>query len=50
MKTYINEIKENENVDSYFLVKEKSSRITKTGNAYLKLKLIDRSGEIEGRA
>jgi 3'-5' exoribonuclease len=36
-------------VDSLFLVKEKSSGITKTGNAYLKLKLVDHSGEIEGR-
>ena len=49
MKTYINEIKENDNVDSLFLVKEKSSGVTKTGNVYLKLKLIDRSGEMEGR-
>ncbi len=49
MKTFISEIKENENVDSLFLVKEKSSGITKTGNTYLKLKLGDRSGEIEGR-
>jgi len=49
MKTYINEIKENDSVDSLFLVQEKSSGITKTGNAYLKLKLIDRSGEIEAR-
>ena len=49
MKTYINEIKENETVDSFFLVKEKSSGITRTGNAYLKLKLGDRTGEMEGR-
>jgi 3'-5' exoribonuclease len=49
MKIYINEIKENDHVDSLFLVKEKSSAVTKTGNAYLKLKLVDRSGEIEGR-
>jgi 3'-5' exoribonuclease len=49
MKTYINEVKENDNVDSFFLVKEKSSGTTKTGNTYLKLKLLDRSGEIEGR-
>src|SRR4030043_1425615 len=49
MKTFINEIKENDHVESPFLVKEKSSGITKTGNAYLKLKLMDRSGEIEGR-
>ena len=49
MKTYINEVKENDHVESLFLVKEKSSGITKTGNAYLKLKLVDRSGEMEGR-
>ena len=49
MKIYINEIKENDHVDSLFLVKEKSSAVTKTGNTYLKLKLVDRSGEIEGR-
>ncbi len=49
MKTFIHEIKENENVDSLFLVREKSSGLTKTGNVYLKLKLGDRSGEIEGR-
>jgi 3'-5' exoribonuclease len=49
MKTYINDIKENDHVESFFLVKEKSSGITKTGNTYLRLKLVDRSGEIEGR-
>ncbi len=49
MKTYIDKIKENDQVDSFFLVKEKSSGTTKTGNPYLKLKLVDRSGEIEGR-
>jgi 3'-5' exoribonuclease len=49
MKTFIHEIKENENVDSFFLVREKSSGLTKTGNVYLKVKLGDRSGEIEGR-
>jgi 3'-5' exoribonuclease len=49
MKIYLNEIKENENVDSLFLVKEKSSSVTKTGNPYLKLKLGDRSGEMEAR-
>ncbi len=49
MKTYINDIKENDHVESFFLVKEKSSGFTKTGSAYLKLKLTDRSGDIEGR-
>jgi 3'-5' exoribonuclease len=49
MKTLINDIKETDSVDSLFLVQEKSSGITKTGNTYLKLKLVDRSGEMEGR-
>jgi len=49
MKTYINDIKENDHVDSLFLVKDKSSGITKTGNVYLKLKLMDRSAEMEAR-
>ena len=49
MKTYAIDIKENESVDSLFLVREKTSSITKTGNPYLKLRLGDRSGEIEGR-
>ncbi len=49
MKTYVNEIKENDVVDSLFLVREKSVGITKSGNTYLKLLLVDRSGEIEGR-
>jgi len=49
MKTYINEIKENDSVDSLFLAKEKFSGVTKTGNGYLKLKLGDRTGEMEGR-
>lgn len=49
MKTFLKEIKENDSVDSFFLVKEKSYGVTKTGNDYLKLKLFDRSGEMEGR-
>ena len=49
MKTYAVDIKENENVDSLFLVREKTSGVTKTGNPYLKLRLGDRTGEIEGR-
>jgi 3'-5' exoribonuclease len=49
MKTYINEIKENDLVDSIFLVREKSLGITKSGNAYLRLIFVDRSGEMEGR-
>jgi 3'-5' exoribonuclease len=49
MKIYINEIKENDPVDSIFVVKEKSFGLTKTGSPYLKVKLGDRYGEIECR-
>ena len=49
MKAFITEIKENENVDTFLLVKEKSTGLTKSGNVYLRLKLGDRTGEIEGR-
>jgi 3'-5' exoribonuclease len=49
MKTLINDIKENDTIDSIFLVKDKYSSITKTGNTYLRLKLRDRSGEMEAR-
>jgi 3'-5' exoribonuclease len=49
MKTYINEMNENDTVDTFFLVKEKSSGLTKTGSGYLKLLLSDRSGEMEAR-
>jgi len=34
MKIYAVDIKENENVDSLFLVREKTSSVTKTGNPY----------------
>ncbi len=49
MKVFANEIKENDDVDSFFLVKDKVTGVTKNGNPYLKLKLGDRLGEIEGR-
>jgi 3'-5' exoribonuclease len=49
MKTYAADIKENENVDSLFLVRDKTSSVTKAGNPYLKVRLGDRTGEIEGR-
>ena len=49
MKIYAADIKENENVDCLFLVREKTSGLTKTGTPYLKLRLGDRTGEIEGR-
>ena len=46
---YAADIRENQSVDGLFLVASKNHGVTKGGNSYLTLKLIDRSGEIEGR-
>jgi 3'-5' exoribonuclease len=43
------EIRDSQLVDSMFLVATKTHGVTKTGNSYLTLKLIDKSGEIEAR-
>jgi 3'-5' exoribonuclease len=43
------DIRDSQLVDSLFLVAAKTHGVTKTGNSYLTLKLIDRSGDIEGR-
>ena len=50
MKTiYASDIRDSQLVDSFFLVSAKNQGVTKGGNSYLVLKLLDRSGEIEGR-
>ena len=49
MKAFVNEISENQLVDSFFVVRERTSGMTRTGNPYFKLMLGDRTGEIEGR-
>lgn len=46
---YAADIHENQAVDSFFLVAAKNHGVTKGGSSYLTLKLVDRSGEIEGR-
>jgi len=46
---YAADIHENQTVDSFFLVGAKNHGVTKGGSNYLTLKLLDRSGEIEGR-
>lgn len=46
---FITDIRDNQPVDSVFLVKAKNHGVTKGGSGYLTLKLADRSGEIEGR-
>ena len=43
------DIRDNQLVDSMFLVAAKTHGVTKTGNSYLTLKLIDKSGEVEAR-
>lgn len=46
---YATDIRENQSVDDCFLVASKNYGVTKGGNSYLTLKLLDRSGEIEAR-
>jgi 3'-5' exoribonuclease len=46
---FVADIRENQSVDSVFLVTAKNHGVTKGGSGYLTLKLRDRSGEIECR-
>lgn len=46
-KILVSEIKENQKVDSAFLVKSKSHATGKTGKPYIYLKLADKTGEIK---
>ena len=48
-KTFINELRKCQTVESLFLVKDKILTKTKAGNPYLSIKLADRTGEAEGR-
>ncbi|MEK7850775.1 MAG: HD domain-containing protein [Deltaproteobacteria bacterium] len=48
-KIYVSEIKENDKVESYLLVKDKNIAMAKNGKPYINVKLMDKSGEIEGR-
>lgn len=46
---FVADIREDQPVDSVFLVAAKSHGVTKSGSGYLILRLLDRSGEIEAR-
>ncbi len=48
-KTFIKDIKERDSVTGPFLVVKKETGISKSGKAYLNLKLMDSTGEIEAR-
>ncbi|MCL4321931.1 MAG: HD domain-containing protein [Deltaproteobacteria bacterium] len=47
-KILVSDIKENQKVESIFLVKSKSRAAGKTGKPYIYLKLADKTGEIKG--
>ncbi len=46
---YVDQIKERERVESIFLVRDKIIAMAKNGKPYMTLKLMDRTGEVEGR-
>ncbi len=48
-KLFVKEIKENSRIESVFLVKEKNVGVTKNGNPYMNLILMDRTGEIAAK-
>jgi len=48
-RTFVKDIRENDQVDGVFWVKEKSMPVSRTGAPYLRLRLADRTGEIEAR-
>ena len=46
---YVEQIKEREPIVTVFLVREKTVAMAKNGKPYMTLKLMDRTGEVEGR-
>lgn len=48
-KVFVADLKERDVVDSPFLVRDKIMAMAKNGKPYMTLKLMDRSGEVEGR-
>lgn len=46
---YVENIKERDQISDVFLVKDKITAMAKNGKPYLTLKLMDRTGEVEGR-
>jgi len=48
-KLFVEQIRERDFVDSTFLVRDKIMAMAKNGKPYMTLKLVDSSGEVEGR-
>jgi 3'-5' exoribonuclease len=48
-KIFVSDIKERDQVDTVFLVKDKITAMAKNGKPYLTLKLMDKSGEVEAK-
>ena len=48
-KQYVDQIKERDQLEEVFLVRQKIQAMAKNGKPYLTLKLMDRTGEVEGR-
>ena len=46
---YVNQIKERDRVNTIFLVRDKITAMAKNGKPYMTLKLMDSSGEVDGR-
>lgn len=48
-KVFVKDIKEKDRIEEVFLVTKKEMGISKGGKPYLNIKLMDRTGEVEGR-
>ncbi|MBW2038793.1 MAG: HD domain-containing protein [Deltaproteobacteria bacterium] len=48
-RTFIDQVRENDQVEGVFWVKEKAMITSRAGTPYLRVRLADRTGEIEGR-
>jgi 3'-5' exoribonuclease len=48
-KMFVSDIRDRSQVDSLFLVREKITAMAKNGKPYLTLKLMDKTGEVEGK-
>ncbi len=46
---FVSDIRDRSQVDAVFLVREKITAMAKTGKPYLTLKLMDKTGEVEGK-